>query len=170
MTVFPYATNWPRIRGRHRAIDEVARLRHQLEGAGHLITGLRIQLEEAHAAEDKANARAVRLDEAEAEADALTAENAQLRADHIDVGVERQQREQAEQQLAGAEEKLRAYRAAEENANAVTVPQVGHRDVDPDDCPTEPVGIDVRALWDQLGTLGADLAEQAGIPTGRLAS
>lgn len=103
---------------RHKAADEVARLRHQLQGAGFLIAGLRQQVTDARAAEDRANAKATRLDEAEAYAKAV------------------------EQEL----NELRAFKA---NATAISAP-AGQRDIDPDDQPTHPQGIDVSELRDRF--------------------
>lgn len=65
---------------RHRAVDEVVRLRHELEGAGHFIAELQQKVTDAQAAADKANAKAGRVDEAEAYAKAAKAELAELRA------------------------------------------------------------------------------------------
>lgn len=110
---------------RHKAADEVRRLRHQLDGAGLLITGLRQQVTEARDAEDRANAKAVRVDEAEARATA------------------------AEQQAAVMDAELQELRAFKANATATSIP-AGHRDVDPDDQPTHPTGIHVQPLWDAL--------------------
>lgn len=109
---------------RHKAVDEVDRLRHQLAGAGHCIAGLRQQVAEARAAEDRANAKAVRVDEAEARAVA------------------------AEQKLAEQAAELRQLRAFKANVTSIDVPP-GHRDVHPDDQPTAPV--DVKPLWAALG-------------------
>lgn len=106
---------------RHKAVDEVDRLRHELAGAGHCIASLRQQLTAARAAEDRANAKAVRVDEAEARATA------------------------AEQQAAAMDTELAQLRAFKANVTAVSAP-AGVRDIDPDDHPTQP--IPVRTLWD----------------------
>lgn len=104
----------PRTRpGRHRAVDQVARLERELAGARLLIDGLRIQLADANQARDQANARANELAEADARAERLETETAALRAE-----------------LA--------------NTHHVSAPP-GHRDIDPDDQPTEP--IPVLPLW-----------------------
>lgn len=109
---------------RHKAADEVNRLRHQLAGAGQCIAGLRLQVAEAQAAEDRANAKAVRVDEAEARAMA------------------------AEQRLTAQDEELTALRQFKANVTSIDVPP-GQRDVHPDDQPTTPVN--VRPLWQALG-------------------
>ena len=44
---------------------------------------------------------------------------------------------------------LRELRAFKANAEKVSQP-AGHRDIDPDDQPTHPQGIDVKPLWDAL--------------------
>lgn len=75
----------PHTRGRHRATDEVARLRHQLEGAGCLIAGLRADIAEANAARDAANAKANRVDEAEAEARKAREEADQMRTELVEL-------------------------------------------------------------------------------------
>ncbi|MFE6903834.1 hypothetical protein ACFVFJ_44635 [Streptomyces sp. NPDC057717] len=72
-------------------------------------------------------------------------EIARLKADAVDVSVERQLRVAAEAKARGIEEQLRAVQAAADNANSVTVP-AGRRDIDPDDMPTEPAGIHVGTL------------------------
>ncbi|MFB7162284.1 hypothetical protein [Streptomyces sp. NPDC056242] len=76
-------------------------------------------------------------------------ENARLKADAVDVSVERQLRTAAEAKARRLEEKLRALQAADDNANSVTVPPA-HRDIDPDEMPTEPAGIHVGTLRDAL--------------------
>ncbi|MFE4867648.1 hypothetical protein [Streptomyces sp. NPDC056682] len=111
--------------GTRRAIDEVARLRHQLAGAGILIQGLRLQVADAETARDKANAKAGRYDEAEARAAAV---------------------EQAMDDLKDELLELRAFKA---RTLAVTVP-AWHRDIDPGEQPTEP--IDVRSLTERFAT------------------
>jgi len=99
---------------RHKAADEVTHLRHQLAGAGIFITDLRRQLADARAAEDTANAKAVRVDEAEARADKA---------------------EQLAREMGAELITLKAFKA---NVNAVTLP-MPVRDVDPDDQPTHPI-------------------------------
>jgi hypothetical protein len=76
---------------------------------------------------------------------------AQLRADAVDVGVERQLRKAAEEWAGELLAKVTKFEAAEANAHAVTVPPM-HRDIDPDETATDPVGIDVRELREQLAT------------------
>jgi hypothetical protein len=71
----------PRTRpGRHRAVDEVARLERELAGAQLLIDGLRIKVADANDARDKANERANLLTEADTRAGRLEAEVTVLRA------------------------------------------------------------------------------------------
>lgn len=74
---------------------------------------------------------------------------AQLEADAVDVGVERQLREAAEAKAADLGRQLTGLRARIANEHAVTVPPM-HRDLDPDELPTEPGGIDVRTLREVL--------------------
>ncbi|WP_331445817.1 hypothetical protein [Streptomyces xanthochromogenes] len=102
--------------GSRRAVDEVARLRHQLAGAGHCIKGLRLQLADANEARDRANAKACRVGEAEARAKAAVQSLTEMRAELLE---------------------LRAYR---DNHEAIDVP-AGVRDVDPGDQPTVPVNV-----------------------------
>lgn len=73
----------------------------------------------------------------------------QLTADAVDVGVERRLREAAVQRAIEAETKVLAYKAASDNANAITLPPM-HRDIDDDEQATDPVGINVRTLRDAL--------------------
>lgn len=70
---------------------------------------------------------------------------AQLEADAVDVSVERQLRQAAEEQAGDLERELTSLRARAANEHAVTVPPM-ERPVDPDEQPTEPRGIDVRTL------------------------
>lgn len=111
---------------RHKAVDEVARLRHQLEGAGLLIRGMRLQVAQAEDARDKANAKANLLQEADTRAAAV---EARMRA---------------------MTEELTALRAFKANVIAVDSP-TGHRDIDPDDQPTHPSGINVMTLRAAFG-------------------
>lgn len=111
--------------GSRRAVDEVARLRHQLTGAGILIQGLRLQVEDAETARDKANAKAGRYDEAEARTAAAEQAMGELKDELLD---------------------LRAFRA---RTLAVTVTP-WQRAIDPGDQPTEPT--DVRDLRTRFAT------------------
>ncbi|GGJ87290.1 hypothetical protein GCM10011583_18540 [Streptomyces camponoticapitis] len=84
----------------------------------------------------------------------LTTENGELRAERNQLG---QQLDTARIELSGAREDLAAQtaelialRAFKANVLAVSVPAVGTRQVEPDDRPTEPAGINVRPLWDAL--------------------
>ena len=75
----------PRIRlrsfPRHRAVDRIRHLEHQLEGAGYLIRGLTTDRDAFQALYEAAAPKANRVDAAEAEARDLRAENGQLRAE-----------------------------------------------------------------------------------------
>lgn len=73
----------------------------------------------------------------------------QLEADAVDVSVERQLRLLAEDRGDEFEARYVALKARLANENAVTVPPM-HRDIDPDDQPTEPGGISVRTLREAL--------------------
>ncbi|MFD9567721.1 hypothetical protein [Streptomyces sp. NPDC059994] len=75
-------------------------------------------------------------------------------------------------QLAAENTALRAQLA---NAQALTVP-AAHRDIDPDDQPTDPIGVRVTTLWDALNAHGPVIpvapiamvpgdADPAGIPS-----
>ncbi|CAL9665749.1 hypothetical protein SUDANB145_07387 (plasmid) [Streptomyces sp. enrichment culture] len=79
---------------------------------------------------------------------------AQLEADHVDVGVEQQLRQRAEERADRLEQQLLAQAARLANEHAVTVPPM-HRPVDdPDDTATAPRGISVRTLRDALNPSG----------------
>ncbi|MCM1974598.1 hypothetical protein [Streptomyces sp. G1] len=78
----------------------------------------------------------------------------QLEADAVDVSVERKLREQAEARADDYESRYLALKARVDNEHAITVPPM-RRDVDPDEEPTEPAGIDVRTLREALGTSAA---------------
>jgi hypothetical protein len=79
---------------------------------------------------------------------------AQLEADAVDVGVERQLREAAEKKAADLERQLRALKARVANETAISLPPA-HRDIDPDEQITEPAGINVRSLRDALNPSAA---------------
>ncbi|MCT9092924.1 hypothetical protein N4G70_29230 [Streptomyces sp. ASQP_92] len=111
--------------GSHRAVDEVARLRHELAGAGHLIESLRGQVDDANAARDRANEKASQYDEAVARADAVVEAMAEMQSE------------------------LRELRAHLANCEAVTVPPM-ERDIDPGDHPTVPV--DVKSLRERFAS------------------
>ncbi|MEW2300235.1 hypothetical protein AB0958_09670 [Streptomyces sp. NPDC006655] len=70
---------------------------------------------------------------------------AQLEADAVDVSVERQLRERAEEHAAEVEQEFLALKARVDNEHAISVPR-WRRPVDEDDKPTEPAGIEVRTL------------------------
>lgn len=129
-------------RPKHRAVDEVARLRRHLAAADKCIRGLRLQVETANEARDWANAKAVSFDEAVSHAAAC---------------------EQAMDEMRSELLKLRAHSA---NCQAVTVP-AGERDIDPDDHPTEPVN--VKTLWEALRQYGpvipGPVASAAHVPS-----
>lgn len=112
---------------KHRAADEVARLRAQLTVMAVTDLLLLQYVATADRARDKANAKAGRYDEAEARAGA------------------------AEQAMADLKDELLELRAFRDNHQAVTVPPM-HRDIDPGDHPTEPTGIDVRDLRTRFAT------------------
>jgi hypothetical protein len=70
----------------------------------------------------------------------LEENNAQLKADHVDVGVERQLREQAEERAQELAARLVPYEAKRQNDCKTDVPQM-YRDIDFGERPTEPDGI-----------------------------
>jgi hypothetical protein len=78
----------------------------------------------------------------------------QLEADAVDVTVERQQRLLAEEKADDFERRYLALKARVDNEHAVTVPPM-HRDVDPEEQPTEPGGINVRTLREALDPTAA---------------
>lgn len=130
--------------------DRALHAEHQLAGAGHLIEGLRLQIEELGA---KLTAR----DEAD------KARHAQKVTNSIDIGV-------LQQQLAGVEDAYEhlivdyhAIRAELENATAITVPPMERDTTDADDQCTE--AIYVQTLRDHMAKQGSPvkpLAEALG--------
>jgi hypothetical protein len=121
---------------KHRAVDEVTRLRSLLDGAHALIRGLQLQVEERDTALAKTAARQleseevivqqlVNLEDLRAERDELLAELLALKA------------------------RFGAQLAAEANDQAITVPPMVRPIDGPEDEATAP--IDVRPLWDALG-------------------
>lgn len=136
---------FPRLRSRsraprHKAIDEVARLRHQLDGAELHMKGLRLQVMDAEDARDQAVARANELADADG------------------------RRALAEQQLAAMADELTALRQFKANVNGHDVEQVGHRDIDAGDAVTVPVK--VVTLAEHFGparTTWGVRNEQAGV-------
>jgi hypothetical protein len=126
---------------KHRAVDEVTRLRGFLAGAHQLISGLQLQLDEADARHADTAAK-----QAEAEL-LLTKQQAAIRdlADERDYWRDEALRLRA---------RFSGPLAAEANANAITVP-CGIRDNSAvEDQATGP--IDVRPLWEarDAGLLG----------------
>lgn len=122
-------------------------------------TGLR-RYTRAHCRYDRDAARAevLRLEAEMRDLDAAThrrdARIHQLEADAVDVSVERQLRLLAEEKADDLERRLLALKARADNEHAVTVPPM-RRDVDPDEQPTEPGGIDVRTLREALNPTAA---------------
>lgn len=107
---------------------------------------------------DAARAEVLRLEGVLRAADSLVVQQVlriqQLEADAVDVGVERRLRAAAEQQAAEADRQLTALKARVANDTAISVPPM-RRDVDPDEQPTEPGGIDVRTLREALNPTAA---------------
>jgi hypothetical protein len=122
-------------------------------------TGLR-RYTRAHLVHDRDAARSevLRLEAKLRAADTAVRERdqelGQLRADAVDVSVERKLRQEAEQRVEALTARLRIFEARDANASAVTVPRM-HRDVDPDEQATEPGGIDVRPLREAFKTSAA---------------
>ena len=122
-------------------------------------TGLR-RYTRAHCRHDRDAARAevLRLEGVIAELDKAAlrrdARIHQLEADAVDVSVERHQRQLAEEKADDFERRYLALKSRADNEHAVTVPLM-HRDVDADDQPTAPGGIDVRTLREALNTSAA---------------
>lgn len=65
-----------------------------------------------------------------------------------------QQEKQRADELAADRAELLELRAFKANILAINAP-AGTRDIDPDDQPTHPQGIDVKPLWDALGQSAA---------------
>lgn len=122
-------------------------------------TGLR-RYTRAHLVHDRDAARAevLRLEGELRAADGAVRERdqliARLKADAVDVSVERQLRLAAEKTTEALTARLRVFEARDANATAISVPPA-HRDVDPDDQPTHPTGIDVRTLREALNPSAA---------------
>lgn len=76
----------------------------------------------------------------------------QLETDAVDVSVERQLRLLAEETAVNYEARYLALKALMDNEHAITVPPM-RRDIDPDEEPTEPGGIDVRTLREALNPI-----------------
>lgn len=112
--------------------EQATAMEARLDEQAKTINSLRDQVQAAKTIRGGVHAKAGRYDEAEARAAS------------------------AERQLSEMTKELVALRAFRDNVNAVDVPQVGAREVDPDDHPTDPQGIDVRALWEarDAGLLG----------------
>lgn len=75
----------------------------------------------------------------------------ELKADAVDVSVERQLRLLAEEKADDNERRFLALKSRVDNEHAVTVPPM-RRDVDPDEQATEPSGIGVRTLREALAS------------------
>lgn len=113
-------------RTRHRAIDEVDRLRLKLQWADSLIKAQRVQIQDAEAKQAEAEELVIRQ---QADIDDLTAERDELLAEVLRFRT-----------------RFGAQLAAEANANRITVP-CGYRDTTAiEDQATGP--IDVRPLWE----------------------
>lgn len=98
---------------------------------------------------DAARAEVLRLEGVLRDADALVVQQVlriqQMEADAVDVSVERQLRELAEEKADDYEARYFALKACVDNEHAITVPPM-RRDVDPDEQATEPGGINVTTL------------------------
>jgi hypothetical protein len=118
---------------KHRAIDEVDRLKTLLAGAKDLIRGLQLQVADRDALLADSRAKQAEAEEIVvqqlATIDDLTAERDELLAE------------------------VTAYRAAEANAHRVNVPPMVRDTSNPADQATAP--IDVRPLWEALGGVRA---------------
>lgn len=101
---------------------------------------------------DAARAEVLRLEGelrvADGEADRLRTQIEQLRADAVDVGVERQLRADAVAHAADTERKYLALKAVSDNEHAVTVPPMHRPADDPDETPTQPVPLWKAVLAD----------------------
>ncbi|MGW5431848.1 hypothetical protein ACWET9_32315 [Streptomyces sp. NPDC004059] len=113
---------------KHRAVDEVARLRHQLDGAGIFIKGLRVQVADAELKLDRALAH-------QAEAEELVV---QLQADKDELIEER---DGLAEELAVLKRRFGPQLAAEANANAITVPPMRRDTSAIEDQATQPIPV-----------------------------
>lgn len=77
-------------------------------------------------------------------------EIAQLKADAVDVSVERKLRKDAERRAKEADSRYLVRKSAHDNQYSVTVPPM-HRDIDPDEQPTVPRGTPALTLPQALG-------------------
>lgn len=126
--------------GTRRAVDEVRRLRHLLDGDKAHMAGLRLQVMDAEDARDRAVARANELAEADG------------------------RRVLAEQQMAAMTAELTALRQFKANVNGHDVEQVGHRDIDAGDAVTVPVKVVTLAeAFGPARTTWGVRNEQAGV-------
>jgi hypothetical protein len=91
---------------------------------------------------DAARAEILRLEgvlrAADSEALGLREEISQLKANAVDVSVERQLRAEADERAAEAEAKYLALKATSDNEHAITLSPM-HRPADPDDTVTQPI-------------------------------
>lgn len=129
-------TRGPRPARKHRATDEVERLRSLLDGAHVLIRGMQLQVDD----------RDARLATAHARQNELEGLVDQLQADAIELTEERDQLDEA---LAALRRRFAAQLAADANATAVTVPPMVRDTSAIEDQATCP--IPVHTLWDALG-------------------
>ncbi|CAL9663822.1 hypothetical protein SUDANB1_07110 [Streptomyces sp. enrichment culture] len=121
---------------KHRAVDEVTRLRSLLDGANALIRGLQLQVADRDAALDDTRAMQAEAEELvvkqQADIDDLTAERDQWRDEAL-----------------ALKARFSAQLAADANTHRITVPRMVRPVDGPEDEATAP--IDVRPLWDALG-------------------
>ncbi|WP_030169109.1 hypothetical protein [Streptomyces sp. NRRL S-813] len=121
---------------RHRAVDEVARLRGLLEGAHALIAGLQLQLHDKDQALADTAAK-------QAEAEEIVVQQ------QADIDELTEQRDVLRDQLAALRVRFGPELAAEANANAISVPPMVRDTSAIEDQATAP--IDVLPLWQALG-------------------
>jgi hypothetical protein len=112
------------LRARVRDLKDARRHdKHQLDGAGHLIEGQRLRIEE------------------------LEAKVARYEADRVDLSVLRRQLEAAESANRKLREANTALAARAQNAEAISVPPAIRDTTNPDDQQTEPIYVGAWRDW-----------------------
>lgn len=129
-------TRRPRPARKHRAADEVERLRSLLDGANALIRGIQLQVDDRDASLADAHAR---QNELEGLVD-------QIQADAIELAEER---DQLAEENTALKRRFAPQLAAEANAHRITVPPMVRDTSAVEDQATQP--IPVHTLWDALG-------------------
>ena len=138
-------------RPKHRASDEVRELRNWKTAANTYFQTLRQDLADMYEAWQNADTKVANAN------DFIALQNASLRCANERVA-------ELEAELAAQTRELNQLRAFRDNTLAVSVLAVGQRDIDPDDQPTAPAGINVTTLWAAMGHVPARDNPQATNP------